>query len=563
MERIFSIRLSDPVRFVTYSAGGNFIIAARKGIAGFIFIDSRTGRALQSPEALSASIAFAATGRSERSMISYFSSGVISYWDLTAGKQTNTFNAPPNLEFPSIFGNSRFFAGIDSDGMAVVDAISGELVERVNSIPGDSILAADSDELYCLVRQGPSPGIHYFSMDRNGKINEKAVYPAPVDCGTISAFSVNQGNFALGTTDGNVFFLDKNGIARQMSYHEQTQVSAAAVSSSDIAFVTSDSGIGFLPSDYDRIADTDSFPAIQYGSYTRISPVNSDSGSSNQFLAWQSADTETYPCIISADMNAPPSKLNGTTFRFPLRKAEAFANKLLRLDTMGNVSVWPFSGDQIKPYSFFSLGSMDAAFINKDNVLVCRSAVSGNTPFVMINTVTGETVPLAWPCIAGVMAYRGDSGTMYAVILENESDGAPSTDTQSDASRDLLQESDDLKTSVIRLNTSYPAYSQKIMEFAGDLAWFSMAESGSQLAMASGEEGLFLYDKDGSRLLERTPGMPVQVCAAAGFFILLDTEGNIAWYDTHSGSLDAVLALYPDGWVLRTHDTILRGNSQN
>ncbi|MDR1654752.1 MAG: WD40 repeat domain-containing protein, partial [Treponema sp.] len=73
-KQLFGRHFPDPVSYINYSAGGNFLIAVRAGNAGLVFIHPETGEFLLSPENLSGNISLAATGRSERSMLVYTAS---------------------------------------------------------------------------------------------------------------------------------------------------------------------------------------------------------------------------------------------------------------------------------------------------------------------------------------------------------------------------------------------------------------------------------------------------------------------------------------------------------
>ena len=137
---IFTLRFRDTISYITYSSGGNFIIAARTGRTGLVFIDSVSGDILQSPQLLTGTIGLAVTGRSERNMVVYLASGAISYWDLDTGSETNRFNVPPNLYSPVLFGNSRYLAGVNAQGLAVINAVSGEVLARETNVPDGSIL---------------------------------------------------------------------------------------------------------------------------------------------------------------------------------------------------------------------------------------------------------------------------------------------------------------------------------------------------------------------------------------------------------------------------------------
>jgi hypothetical protein len=182
-------------------------------------------------------------------------------------------------------------------------------------------------------------------------------------------------------------------------------------------------------------------------------------------------------------------------------------------------------------FSFSSIGSLDAAFVNQDNVILGRSGVSGNSPFLMINVATGETVPLPYPSSAGARVYRGASGTLYAAAVDEE-EGRP-------------------RTSIIRLDTAYPAESVRLVEYQGEDILFSLAESSRVLASTLGDGGATLFSSGGMKNFERSPGLPVKIVDGENFFIVIDGDGNICWHDPRTGELLALLRLYANEWILQ------------
>ena len=138
-KNLFTLRFRDPVSYINYSASGGFLIVARSGRTGVAFIHPETGEVLESPAELSGTVSFAATGRSERIMISYLSSGSLSYWDLESGEELQHFDVPSSIRSPVLFGNNRFLGGFDTSGLLVLDAVTGDVLAHDASFGGDSI----------------------------------------------------------------------------------------------------------------------------------------------------------------------------------------------------------------------------------------------------------------------------------------------------------------------------------------------------------------------------------------------------------------------------------------
>jgi hypothetical protein len=124
----------------------------------------------------------------------------------------------------------------------------------------------------------------------------------------------------------------------------------------------------------------------------------------------------------------------------------------LFLDSSGNVQVLSLDSQTVE-FSFTSAGSLDAAFLDERNIVLARGVAAANSPFLKVNIVTGETVPLQYPAPAGIRVFRG----------------------------------------------------------------------------------------------------------GGGFFVVIDSEGAVAWHEAGSGKLAASLRIYPDGWVLEKKAGTVRG----
>jgi hypothetical protein len=530
----FTLRFRDPISYITYSAGGNFLIAARSGRTGLVFIDPETGDLLQSPRDLTGIAGFAATGRSERNMIVYFSGGTLSYWDLASETETGRFPVPSNITSPVIFGNNRFFAGLDAEGLVILDAVSGAVLARDASIPRGSVLSAGREdaEFVCLAGNGGSAEVYRFAVDKAGRllVRERRSLPGEISATALAAFS---GGVALGTADGGLWLMDREA-PRPMAVKNQRKIVEAAVSGQTLAFITEDGFRGFLPRDYFHPAFADTVNLEQNGGYGRVAPFPGEGGESGGFLFWQGENTLLPPMIRPAETGGPAFTLQALPFRFPLRAAAAFGGKSLFLDSAGNISVVAVNRAAqtgTLAFSFSSIGSMDAAFADGDHIILGRSAVSGNSSFLLINVVTGETVPLAYPSSAGVRVYRGASGTVYGAAVDQE-EGA-------------------LRTSIIRLDAKNPSQPARLVEYQGEDTLFTMAESSGALASTLGADGAALFSSGGMRDFERSPGLPLRLVDGGAFFIAVDGDGNLCWYDPRTGKLLALFRLYDTEWILQ------------
>jgi hypothetical protein len=140
------------------------------------------------------------------------------------------------------------------------------------------------------------------------------------------------------------------------------------------------------------------------------------------------------------------------------------------------------------------------------------------------------------------MVYRGASGSIYGTAVNQDSEG--------------------VKTSILRIDASNPSRPELLLEYRGEDMQFSLAEASGFPASSLGGEGASIYTSGGVLKFERTPGLPLKITGAGEYFIVLDEEGNICWHEPATGRILAALGIFPDEWILRQEDRVLRGTIQ-
>jgi hypothetical protein len=537
-ENLFTLRFRDPISYITYSAGGNFIILSRSARTGVVFIHPETGAVLQSPENLSVSVSFAATGRSERTMLSYSPTGVLSYWELESGEEIRHFTAPPNIRTPILFGNNRFFGGFDNQALVILDAVSGDEIIRDSLVPRGALYPANQEraEFICL-SAGANPQIIRYALNFSGRleIRERRDIPQSGNFGSSGVLSVTSavvtGNAAvMGIADGRVWSMTQNGIARTFASMEQIAVREAGVSGTNLGIITADNFTGFVPLDFNEFINEEPILLENAEQYTNIAAEAG--GPFGTFLFWQAERNRNAPVVRRYPGNTR-LLLDKIPQQFPFRSATVLGSQALFLDSVGNISVVSLDTGTIR-FSFSAAGALDAAFLDARNIIIGRSAVLGNTPFLKVDITTGETVPLAYPAAIGARIYRGESGAVYGAAVTGGTGN--------------------VRTSILRLNTADPAQSTRLVEYQGEDTGFGIAECGGALASTIGGDGAILYSARGLLAFERSPGLPLRIINGGGRFLSLDTEGNIGWHDNQNGKLLALLRFYSGEWVLEQND---------
>jgi len=261
-KRLFTLRLGDSVSCVNYSAAGNFLIVSRSG--GTVLLDPETGEALKSPE-LPPSATLVLTGPSERTMVFYQPSGVLSYWNLETENETQRFDVPSNIQNPVLFGNNCFLAGFDSGGLLVLDAVTGLELAREPAIRQGSIFTenAESARFYCVSDNGRSCAIYLMEINLSSfltTIERRVFFIGEVNCG----ISAGGENILLGTRLGDLWLVGGDE-TRVLETQNQEGILDIAVSSSDIALLCENGTIVYIPLDYSTLEEGSSLIAETTG----------------------------------------------------------------------------------------------------------------------------------------------------------------------------------------------------------------------------------------------------------------------------------------------------------
>jgi hypothetical protein len=561
LKNLFTLRFRDPVRNLAYSAGGSYLIISRSGATGLVLADSDTGELVLEPrnypDEFPSSVSFAAMGRTERVLLTYSPSGALSYWELRTGAEPRlvpsldnysrplSFAVPPNLESPLLFGNNRFFAGLNREGLVILRADTGVELLRDASLSRGK-LAGLGGELYCLAGDSGGGGIHRFRMNSGDRLEGRDYFPLPGDMGVHALLPVPARirnaptRLVLGTEGGELFTADPRlplSAAKKLRTGAQTRIPEIAAGTESIAFLTGDKRLGYLPLDFFELKNGDTLSLEPSGAHTRISPAGlspsppeEEGGGPDRFLFWQDGSPLPAPELRSRERSSALPGL-GAGPRFPLRSVSTLEDRGLFLDTGGNLTVLSLEGGE-RIYAESFIGATDAAFIDRNSVVLGRSApysLGITTPFLKVDIQPGETVPIPYPASVGIQVYRGASGGVYGVTVESGEGG--------------------LRTSIIRLETQGEP-SSRLLHYEGEDTRFSLSEADGFLASTIGGDGAGIYAPWGLIPVERGPGLPRLMSDGDLYFVILDAEGCVSWHDPRTGKILAVFRLYEDHWTL-------------
>jgi hypothetical protein len=542
-QKIFTRLFTEPVSYINYSGGGNFLIVVQESRTGVFFINAENGDDIHTPLNVGGIITFAATGKSERTMITYVSSGFLSYWELESGKEIRRLPVPPAILSPVLLGNNNCFAGFDSSGLVILNALSGDIMARDPVVfPGILVPeASETLEFLCY-----SAGrVAYFSLAPKGSLERTLWLTSSVPGGITSVVSAGK-TPVLGSADGKVWSFDQRGSIKVMDAAEQLTFRDTAVSGGVLAFIGGTDSFGSLPLDYTAIKNNGIIRLEEARNYTHITPEpRRNHDEPGKFILWRSDGGMEYSLIKDIPiptMDRVPSgtaKIIDRTVTPAVTQGESILSvamlmdQVLFLDTGGNITVT--SLNEGKNFSFFSQGALDVVFLDNENIIISRSTGTGGSPFLKVNVPSGETVPLDYSSSVGLRVYRSLTGSLYGGVA--------------------ALAAGNVKTGIVKLDITRPDRSVLLMEHQGEDTGFDMAECNGILASTLGDEGARMYQSSGGTVpFERSPGLPIRLFGGVNCFLAIDKDGSITWHDPESGKRLALLRLYDKEWFLEKEE---------
>jgi hypothetical protein len=324
---------------------------------------------------------------------------------------------------------------------------------------------------------------------------------------------------------------------------KRTKLTDAAVSGPSLLAV---SGNGHFilaadPDDYrenlafKRTPDQGEDRALPADRIERGEPNGDKDSNAERFLFWRS-DGSVSPTIY--DKNGPIRSLTVPT-GISFRSASIYGSRALFLDAAGAITVSSLITGETE-FSFASIGILDAVLSDERLVLAGKSrAATPNVPLLSIDSVTGETVPIDIGGAAVVRLYRGVSGNVHAIIADTDGSGP--------------------KTSIVRLDLAARTKTTSIVEYRAEDVEASIAECSESIATTLGGDGATLARSSTFTPFERTDAIPLRITNNDRYFIAIDTDGGLSWYDPLTGKVLAVLHLYEDRWEIGRNGSWIGG----
>ena len=497
-KQLYAKRFTSSVVSLSWSAQGTYLFIGTASTEGITVLDinGKIKKVYPRPPGI---VLLAATGPSEKSIVTYGETGRLVYADIAKKSILTQYETEDRLESPELIKNYTQIIGYKNGNVVVVKAASGEVLANY---PARSALFAGkiTDSLPVWIEKGEAR--RTWHLCQGDKKSPAFSLPHPA---AITAARHVDAAVVIGTDDGRLYRLVQNSDATisltELNIDASIQVRDICTKDSKI-YLLSGSTLYAAASPVDKPE-----PVIQSVSGERCTVYG------NGFLFW------------SAEKNAPLYYAEeGQTPAILYRPRERLNSVSVYNDTIAVVRAFSGlvlldgkSGGQL--YTYQAAGLQDAVQVDGTFVLITKSTGGViRQPILLINIKTGETIPLNMEgdIAFSVRANNKVKNTFSCFRLKTEK-----------------SEQTDLMT--MKIDTAHPARSNfnAALSYNDEDLQAALYDDGYAVLTTLGKNQLTYYDKKrrATRQLPRDYALSRKALMTDTYIVSVNYDGSLSWFN--------------------------------
>ena len=503
-KQLYAKRFTSSVVSLSWSAQGTYLFIGTASTEGITILDAsgKIKKVYPRPPGI---VLLAATGPSEKSIVTYGETGRLVYADIAKKSILTQYETEDRLESPELIKNYTQIIGYKSGNVVVVKAASGEVLENY---PARSALFAGkiTDSLPVWIEKGDAR--RTWHLCQGDKKSPAFSLPHPA---AITAARHVDAAVVIGTDDGRLYRLKQNSDATisltELNIDTSIQVSDICTKDSKI-YMLSGSTLYAAASPMD-----DPEPVIQSVSGERCTVYG------NGFLFW------------SAEKNAPLYYAEeGQTPTILYRPRERLNSVSVYKDTIAAVRAFSGlvlldgkSGKQL--FTYQAAGLQDAVQVDDTFVLITKSTGGIiRQPLLLIDIRTGETIPLN---MEGDIAFSAQANNKVKNTFS-----CFRLKTEKTTQTDLM---------TMKIDTTHPARSSftAALSYGDENLQASLYDDGYAVLTNLGKNQLSYYDKKrrAIRQLPRDYALSRKALMTDTYIVSVNYDGSLSWLNRRTMQL--------------------------
>lgn len=421
---IYHFALEQEPLSVQFSPMGNFLVYTLPEFRSLRFVDLRTGRHTQPIQRGFGIVSFVTIASSEERIMTYIpAGGRIQYWDLASGDEIQRITTEHDLEQFTLLGSRRHGVGADFDRLVVVDVLNGETraeaeLSEVVAIRRDPA----TDYIGVVTRSDGESGYEFSRWNYADRQLTRLEPPRRLE-DSFSDFTFHGERVMVAHTDGRIsYFFPHSRVDRVFAHPRTLPIESATAALHDL-HLTLGSRLLSLSSDF--LADSEvPITDARFLQYDSIElPFESDIELSplgpGEYVVWTGAEPDSELHLF--DSREGSFLATGIEVSNRIRRVVAApeSRALYILDNVGTIRRYDLeSGESEQVYD--AAGIQTFARLDRGRLVIAGTTDQiFDTPAVVINTETGETVPVAVDGFYVLdMQYDELGDTLYVLALE-------------------------------------------------------------------------------------------------------------------------------------------------
>ena len=503
-KQLYAKRFSSSILSLSWSAQGTYLFIGTASTEGITILDAsgKIKKVYPRPPGI---VLLAATGPSEKSIVTYGETGRLVYADIAKKSILTQYETEDRLESPELIKNYTQIIGYKNGNVVVVKAASGEVLK---SYPARSALFAGkiTDSLPVWIEKGDTRQTWHLCQGDKRSPAFSLPYPA-----AITAARHVDSTVVIGTDDGRLYRLKQNSDAAisltELNIDTSMQVSDICTKDSKI-YMLSGSTLYVAASPEDKPE-----PIIQSVSGERCTVYG------NGFLFW------------SAEKNAPLYYAEeGQTPAVLYRPRERLNSVSVYNDTIAAVRAFSglvlLDGKSGAPlFTYQAAGLQDAVQVNDTFVLITKSTGGViSQPLLLIDIRTSETIPLN---MEGDIAFSAQANNKVKNTFS-----CFRLKTEKAAQTDLM---------TMKIDTVYPARSAftAALSYGDENLQASLYDDGYAVLTNLGKNQLSYYDKKrrSIRQLPRDYALSRKALMTDAYIVSVNYDGSLSWFNRRTMQL--------------------------
>jgi WD40 repeat protein len=532
-EMVFKIPLSDQPLFIRYSSSGRYLLYGLPRWDSLRVVNASDGSAVTfHPEGFGMA-GFAALSRSEKILMTYRLTGVISYWDLASGKLVEDLQTVALLSHIRLSPDLSFLAGSTDSEIVLVDVSSGRVEARAPLTGVTSLdISPQGDEIACIAENGT---LSRWAVSPGG-LARKADPPGGAPHAALVRFT--PAGLILGSGDGELASLSADGTEAVFPGDERAVITGMAVRGASVAVATS----SWIKVFTGGLADAARQGAGSAGSVAAVqapnpfnAPVDLTFLDDDTLLVYQTGSGPGAYGILDLKAGSfRPAAQGGSpqdSLGSPIIEAQSDGSRCLLLAQDGTLRVIDLPSGATHA-QMWRPGSMWAA-LDGGNAVVVGGQPGATEPgsLVRINMDTGETDPIPTR-----------NQYTYEVLFDAATGVLYSLGVDPDGTTNLLA------------HTGKDFQTQSVVESTpGDHLSASLCFDGytGTLYTSLGRERISRYRQGSLTRLPAPAFGTIGLFCGNGLLYSLNRDSSVSLIDPGSGQNVAELSVFPDGgWAL-------------